>query len=288
MVYRDISDHTIDTDKMPNKLVIERFSSVKEAIDVCMPNADDSASDNWYGGILEDITSKLLRGDTNLVNQCEMMMGKVKDIELPGTYGSVRHRDVFGSGLSFGDYASGSPTPFRRSRRVINDVSPLKIVVGITTSSSIDAAQQQQRGMAVLALVQKIQAVRPIELFALGEYGTSAKDGTLYQMVEINTKPLDLATAITALSHVGLPRKFFQGRGLGNVELRQKIRYGGGWAYGYKSNSKGYDLLRRKCLGLSENDLVIDSLCAQDKFLYDPLGWVNNQLEQVKERCLLG
>lgn len=264
-------------------VTVERFESVSEVVSMSYGYFNSLGSESWQGGPKYQVKEALLKGDESLVVKSEKLFSQVKDIELPSTYGVTRDRDYFGGSLSFGDYQCGSPTPFRRSKRTMNDVSPLKVIIGITVSAEIDKADVINRGAAVLALVQKLQAVRPVELFLLCELGAGNK--SLYEVIEVNTKPLDLATAVVALSHVGLSRNFVFGRAFEAPELRH-IGWRTEWAYGFETNKVKYDKLRRRCLGLEPNDITIDSLHCSDKYLHDPLGWVNNQLEQVKARCL--
>lgn len=277
----------METIKHKSGAFVIKCGSAKEMYDVCAPCNQESKGQpktpytiEWCGGTLSALKEELFNGNNQLASQAEGLIAKIPEIELPSTYGVEFVRDVFGSKLSVGDYLSGSPTCFRRRRRQECYTAPIKIVVGVSVSARISVEQQQKRGLAVLAFVQLVQASRPVELFVLDE-GRDNKNNNMYFLTEVDTKPLNVASASVVLSNVGVSRSLM-------MEYEQ-VHHGNSssWPLNYKSNSKVYDDYRRGVLGLGSEDITIDSLQGKDPFIDDAVGWVKNQLNQLKQRMEL-
>ncbi len=232
----------------------------------------------WTGNVShEGIGNLLMTGDDAMVRKCDKLLSKLDNIELPLLPSSDVRRDVFGTRVSIGEYAVGSPTCFRRRVKVQSEVAPLKIMVGISSSAGISAEQLQKRGMLMLALLRKIELVRPVDLFVYCELDGSVDDtGDYFPVVKIDSRPLALGVAASALCHTATARHLLYGWG------RKNAGYCGGWAVGYSDGkTKGYDDKRMKSLDCTPEDLIFDSPTTWDGSLDNPEKWLTDQLKRV-------
>jgi hypothetical protein len=61
-------------------------------------------------------------------------------------------------------FLAGHPMAMRQRRRVDSALGPLTVLVDVTTSAHISEQTIERRGIAVLALIRALAAVRPIDL----------------------------------------------------------------------------------------------------------------------------
>lgn len=154
------------------------------------------------------------------------------------------------------------------------ELSPVKIVISSTCSAGVDKKIMTQRGVAILALLQKLQAIRPVELFILVE-GNEGGSGNLFQMIKVDTKPLSIAHACFALANVGFAR------GLTYAHMHQYHDWNGAWPANY--GERGYDALVREAVDMTPEDLWIQSSYLTDSLLTsDPVAWVNRELARFE------
>jgi hypothetical protein len=212
---------------------------------------------------------RAITGDESYVENANKMLDAL-DVELPETKSFQTIRSPFGGRVNFGDWLAGAPDPMRRRKRTSTDVAPIKIVVSTTSSGGISAKVLEKRGYAILALVLKLQTVRPIQLYLLTELNGAC--GWHYNLTRIESQPLALGVAAFALCDADFARLPCY-----NFAARKEAGYNGGWPDGF--NGKDYPRLRRERCGLSDDDLVIGSAHAEDQLLTEPLAWIKGQLE---------
>ncbi len=223
----------------------------------------------------EEIGQLLLIGDDEMVRKCDKLLSKLDNIELPLLPQSEVRRDVFGSRVSIGEYSTGSPTCMRRRIKVQSEVAPLKIMVGISSSACIDADQLQRRGMLMLALLRKIELVRPVDLFVFCELD-GREDGDYFPVVKIDSRPLALGVAASAICHTATARHLLYGWG------RVRAGYCGRFAKGFKGGKDAtYETRRMKVLGCTQDDLIFDSPVEWDNSFDNPEKWLQDQLKRV-------
>ena len=83
------------------------------------------------------------------------------------------------------------------------ELTPVKVVISSTSSGAVSKETMTKRGVAVLALIQKLQVIRPVELYILVEGNDEHVRDDLFQMIRVDTKPLSVAHACFALANVG-------------------------------------------------------------------------------------
>jgi hypothetical protein len=170
------------------------------------------------------------------------------------------------------EFLSGMPACMRAMSSSPTELSPVRIVVSSTCSAGIDKETMTRRGVAVLALVQKLQQIRPVELVILVE-GNDERGGkkNLFQLIAVDTKPLSVAHACFALANVGFARQ------LTYCHMNRFHGWKGDWPRDYQSS--GYERIVREECGLSPEDLWLRSSHDSDGLLArDSVAWVNEQL----------
>lgn len=271
---------------------IERFSSLSDLILKTKNVAGNETSSwglehpineksDWAGDTYDCLVGKLLNGVDTYTAKASKLASQIAEVELPSTRGSEARRDVFGSRLSVGEYSVGSPTCFRRRTPVQSDNMPIKVVVDMFISASFTTKQIEARGLAVLALVQKIMDYRQVELYVVCStsdqhgYGFSAKGNYLFMFCEINSRPLDLATASVAICNAAISRRIFFAQ-MRTHDIPPSIPC--------PPNTQEFFNVRAKMLGLTENDIVINGARMGDFDGENAVTWVNNELESLKAK----
>lgn len=239
-----------------------------EALPACKSISVAEGGD-WTDG--ESFTSalrKMTHGDDAYVPMADKLLDKIGDLAegLPvrqwtpspcGAYGIVPEAIM------------GLPTPMR-TMAPSGDLSPVNIIVSTTCSGGIDKATMTKRGVAILALLQKLQAIRPVELSILAE-GGSSMHGNVLELIQIDTKPLSIAHACFALANVGFAR------GLTYAHMEKYHGFNGRWPADYRTDR--YGGIVREALDIRSEDLWIQSSHLTDsKLTSDPVAWVNEQL----------
>lgn len=230
---------------------------------------------DWYGGLdWNETVARALRGDDSLVPQAEALIAKLEGaIEVQGY--QVRP-DVWGSRVSVPDYLAGSPTSMRRRAKVASDLSPIGVYVSVTSSASISAETLLRRGTAILALIMKLERVRPVSLRLITELDGVA-DGNHVQVIPIESQPLNLSTACFALARTGFDRHLCHAYG------HACDGYAGGWAARIHDGETAYTQWLRDHVGMAPQDLYIKRAAVGDALLSDPVAWINQQVQKTME-----
>ena len=122
--------------------------------------ADTSKS--WDNGIYHDLAVVLAkRGDDSFVSHAEALLEKIE--------GEVdSHAEwvpsIYGAYPVVPEFLAGSPSSMWRGTRP-SDASPVAVWVDLTCSGGFSAKDMEKRGTAILALVMKLQAIRPVDLY---------------------------------------------------------------------------------------------------------------------------
>lgn len=223
-------------------------------------DSDYSCGGNWAGNTQWlDLIAKCQTGDTSLVASAEALMARLEcSIH---TTEREWHSDVVGWFPSVPAYLAGQPNDMRRLVHTPSDTSPVTIWADSTTSAGISATDMMNRGVAILALVLKLQEYRPVDLVQCCMYSDKLLT------VAHQTRPLTLATVAYALTNVGFTRRILyhtiQPRDSGTVnasEARMRERLG--------ARAKAHDV-------------VIPGILLGDALTQDGLGWVQAQLNRL-------
>lgn len=233
----------------------------------------------WYGGETAEATLRLTAlGDTTLVPKAEALLAQLNtEIAVPRR---TWERAPAGAFCSVPDVLAGLPTPMRRLRHTQDERAPLTILVTTTSSAGISAALLRKRGTVILALVLALSRIRSVSLRQLTVLnGTRDGTGETAITAEINTTPLDIATACYVLTSAGFARRL-------TYDLARTLNGSTGlWPRDYAySNSAHYFTALVPRLGLDpKQTLLISSAEAADTILSTPVAWVNAQVARFTQ-----
>ena len=219
----------------------------------------------WFGGLsFDEALNRCTAGDLSLVSKAEQLLEKIDaDVELDRR---TWQPSVAGAFPCVPDFLAGAPDCMRRLLPDPSDVSPVSVYVSLTGTADVTADQWLNRGVAIIALLMKLQQVRPVELKILAEmHGNS--DGYCYPLITIESRPLDISTAAFALAHAAFCRRLCYGWGLAVDGFS-----------GACGSSYGVERVIRQRLGMADVDLYVAPVNGSTPMLKDPVAWVNSQV----------
>ncbi len=170
------------------------------------------------------------------------------------------------------DFLVGLPDCMRRRVEVVSDAAPISVYVDIGSSACFSADVLLKRGIAILALVLKLQAVRSVNLILLDENGGRYGNDDMVYAIQIDSKPLDLGTACYALTDVSLSRRLTFGL------AHQQVAYTGAWPANYNGGNDLWVEFVRGLLGMAPHDIYVKAAYMGDPLIESPIDWVNQQV----------
>lgn len=187
--------------------------------------------DSWAGGKSpEDNHTMVTAGDLSAVPKSDAMLSKFEALSIV-TNGRETIDDVVGAIPNVPAFINGAPLSMRRRSANKDEKAPLAIVVDLVCSAGVDADAMHKRGVAVLALVRALSAVRPVELWLTCGVDPAATDhegrhtSALWPLIRVDTSPLDLARAAPALTEVGIARNLLYKWSITEYDTRGKWPY---------------------------------------------------------------
>lgn len=234
----------------------------------------EHSSLDWRGGeSYADSRRLLIAGDTRHVDAASQLLDQLLDsVEVPV---QLWQQSVAGYIPCVPAVLAGHPEAFLRPIDEDSDSSPIRVYASVGCSAGISAKDLTKRGIAILALVIKLQAIRPVELWITDDSGGSGYG--LFGCLRIETAPLDLSTAAYALTSAGFFRNLC-------FEFNYQHGWSGAWAWGKDPRDATSQQRTRDLLGLGDNDLWIPGAFVQDPLINNPVAWVNEQLQKFVER----
>ena len=225
--------------------------------------------DAWCGGLDRSETLHCAAyGDDGNVPRAHDVMDKLQgSIETPR---ALWRRNVGGCYPVVAEHLQGIPDAMRERRRLRDASHPITVYASIMASCTVSAEDMMKRGIAILALVLKLQAIRPIKLYAVCPWVYS----TL--LIEIPTRPLSIAHAAFCLSHPAFFRR------LGHEVL---------FSTGDRCTAMADDPSVPARLGMRPTDLYVGTGVssldwtggAKSEYatvLQDPVGWINETIRR--------
>lgn len=213
----------------------------------------------------------MANGDTSHVARADKLLEQVNAITLTADCTPYVERVVAGGLADVPAFLSGSPVAMRQ-RRKREAAKPLTMVVDISTSGSVSDAGIQRRGVAILALIQKLtQAGHPITLHIAEASGIAggAFPYNGFFITRLDTAPLDLARLCWGLCSPDLARRIAfsaelrlvpgnDGSGIGWPRLKGGSGIGGGWTdIGAQNNFPAQRQVWADILGEPANSIMV-------------------------------
>ena len=241
---------------------------------------DNGSASDWYGNeTFEQSLEGCFKGDDRLISEADKLLEKIDGESLETT----SHKWVpspQGAFVCVPDYLNNSPFAMRNRKKLVSDLSPIKIYIATTCSSALGSKTMLKRGIAALALLRKLESLRPVQLFLTGELH-GKYDGICLQVIRVESQPINMSVACYALAHVAFARH------LSYSLARKTDGFNGYWPTMHEMNSDGrttenYNNFIRQQLGLEPQDIYIPSAHVYDLMLTNPVAWVNRT---VNEAC---
>ena len=249
-------------------MILHRYTA-ESFLEAARHAAPGTWSHAWCGGLGRPATlERATYGDDANVPQARALLERVQGaVETPRT---TWRRDVAGAYPVVAEYLQGLPDCMRARRRSLDLSNPIAVYASIMAPAIEDADNMMRRGIAILALALKLQAQRPIDLYAVCPWVAT----TL--VIRIPTRPLSIAHAAFALSHPAYFRR-----------LAHEVLY----ATGDQDTSINNDSYVPKILGMKPTDIYIgtgmstlDWSGTRANYLdmqADPIAWINAQLKRI-------
>ena len=270
-----------------------QFSSITELAAYCQKNREktdyfDRTNDKFFGTTTgSEALAMCFSGDDALIPEAKKMIDDILvDAALPTM---MDEPEVAGCYPVAAEFLSGIPECMRMPSRVGSEQAPLSIFLDLTVSAGVTPKQYKQRGIATLALVLALSAVRPIQLEVGCVMGASKEakglpgESVSIVSVVINTAPLDISTAAYALTNVAFIRRLIYGASI--VEHR----FTGGWpvlkgAEYAEPQSKPHIKRVTEILDLPGETFYMPAICIEDagfqQAVNRPAEWVRKHFER--------
>lgn len=230
---------------------------------------------SWEGGSFAENMQQLDQGNLALADDAQRILEK------------FQNSNVFTSGIpqlqacpagfapNVPAYLSNRPDcmfTFGMSENVSNR-SPLTIYVESTVSGGTSHAQIVNRGVAVLAFVMAMQAIRPVALYTINCLGGA--QGCYGSITKIETSPLDLPRAAYMLTSPGYARCL----GFSGAQGIEGSRSVGAWPWNSYPTDAAYEPAMRAMCAMEPQDLFLCGMFLLDqKALTNPVAWVQDMV----------
>jgi len=163
----------------------------------------------WSGATITEAKKLLQHGDTSQVARAEKLQERFSneyDIESP-RFEMVS--DVVGAFPNVPAMLANVPENMMRPVAMPAHGGEIVIVAEQFISASFDKSEYERRGAALIALVQYLQAVRPVRLVVSCSHARKYDQSDIITtLVTLPANPLDIARAGFLLSHVAAFRVF--------------------------------------------------------------------------------
>lgn len=258
--------------------MIRTYDSIPDFVNVARycPYKSGALPTKWFGYIdAYECIERSLNGNDRLVPAAEKLLDQLDaNVEILRPEWAPC---VAGAYACVPEYLAGLPECMRRMVPAVNEVTPVQVYVSTTCSASIGTDIMLARGTAILALILKLQQMRPVQLNLLAETH-GATDGEYLQVIRVESAPLNLAVACHCLTHVGFARHLTYGT------ARAQDGFNGAWPDSYSTGGAAWESHVREVLSMNPQDLYIGAAREWDQAITAPVAWVNAQVRAFADR----
>ncbi len=257
--------------------MILNYDSMTDFVD-SMDNVNHASPSEWNGEeSVKTAKQGTLQGRSEGMDAAEAMIDKIEHENIT-SYQSQWSDNVAGAFPIVPAAIIGSPFSMRVKNDFASSQAPIRIYASCCTSAGVDAPKLAKRGAAILALVLKLTETRTVELYIVAELEGSSKNGlSAIPCVRIDTSPLDIKAATYALTSPAFLRQLC-------FKAAAPHGYSGRWAYNSNPQNVEFQEKAKSELGCLENDLYIRGGFLGDKNINNPVEWVSDMLQEVRER----
>lgn len=253
---------------------VRKFDTASEFAIAARPYADRASG--WTGSTETEAYDACTKGDLDAVPEAERMINQISaNVE---TTRSVWDPAVAGAYPIVPDYLSGHPLNMRRRTHIVNENSPIRIYLDLTSSAGIESDKLARRGIAFLALAMLLTRSRPVEMHVFAALGgrNHRDSGGGIVACKLPTAPLDIAIAAGVFTK-GIARTF------GYEFLVKTCGTGPGWLCGIAPRNAAmldrYVETARKALRAGPEDIIIGPVYYTDEAVNNPVKFVQKMID---------
>lgn len=261
-------------------MTVLRFASLTEYLGKAPALSSRSEGASWDLGVSASQALVLARnGDPTLVAATISAIDAIS----PTLITQDRPRwemAIAGPLVSVPAYLSGCPMAMRHRVPRGASVRHVSIYVELSTMGHVKAADMLTRGQAILALVEYLQATQiNVDLnLVLDTDGTDDKSGDLFQVIPVESRPLDLSVAGFALAHPAFARNV-------GYAVAKKHGFTGNTSRSLSRLGRGaYIPFIRETLEMEPRDVYIQELFRNDLSATDPKSWIEQRISQIETK----
>ncbi len=235
-----------------------------------------SQSWNWDLSVDGDRALQLaVKGDESIAARAVAAVDKLNATTFCEASAMAYTPDFAGSRVSVPRYLGGAPNAMMRRRAVEKVIPHVNVFVGVVAHAGISANDMLVRGTTILALLESLTARKISVDLSIVVETSGSPDGWLYQVIKVDTRPLDLSVAGFAISHPA----FF--RNVAFAYARKFHGFEGKFPHGW--DAPDADRRYRDRLGMVETDVSVPRIFndGPDPLLTDPEGWLAWKLETI-------
>jgi hypothetical protein len=259
----------------PARTYFALADSLSALADFAQAKGRQNGHGDWSGNkTLTEACTACRTGDLSLVARSDSLLARFERFTF-ATPAKAWRRDVSGHRPDVPALLAGHPAAMRRRVRLVTEAAPLAVIVDLTTSGSIDPADIEKRGAAILALCRILAGRRPVELWAGVMTQAFGREGVAL-FARIDTAPLDLARAAFAMVSPAYPRQMLYSLARGAYD------FGGSWPYKSHNISRDYlaDIMRPALPHIGEV-LAIPAAHTNDAIHKAPEAWLESTLARL-------
>lgn len=228
----------------------------------------DDVDAEWAGGTAAEARARALRGWPEVSGQVRDLFDRLEAIE---TTRPEWTPSPVGAFPVVGDCLVGHPLPMRRRVNQRDALAPITVGLDLTLWHAHEPELVTARGVATLALVNHLSAVRPVRLVALGVWSKSHARTTAELFAvsfPVGHAPVNLAAACGILASPPLYRNHAITLAVGTCHTMPR---------GGPLPPDKYTAEVKELLGMSPEDLIIEAGQAV-KMAADPEAWIRRTI----------
>ena len=165
-----------------------------------------SHGSSFYSGeSFASACAKAETGDAKAAEDSAKLMKALSDLAIPQKRRELVHAK-HGGRVSVPAYLGGSQNPVRKSMQTASQKAPIAIVCGFVSSGMIEQRDLYKRGTALAALVRRVAAQRPVDLYLAGTGRIDSTDTSVSLLIKFPTRPIDTHRLAFLLSSQGFGR----------------------------------------------------------------------------------
>ncbi len=234
-----------------------------------------SSPTSWCGPISYDRSVELcIIGEDTIVPRAAAILDMIDAaVEVPAR---AWNPSVYGAYPCVPEFLAGAPDCMRRLSPQVSDVSPVNILVATDPACGVTHEMMVTRGVAIIALVMKLSQLRPVKLSLVSE-NVCNWDGTgeYLLVVDINTQPIDLATACFAIAGSSFAR---------HLAFSVTAHNGHSVAWPVDHDTPRWEPHLRQIGLLGQDDIFIPAARFEHQEMYTaPVAWVNAQVRRLTQ-----